>query len=54
MTIPEILTLLDRLIATLKAERTTVFSSGNISRLVEIDGKIAETETSIAQLRTLL
>lgn len=53
MNIKDLLYLLNRSIATLNSERAVASSSGDVERVLMIDMKLLETETTIAQLKTL-
>jgi|688.fasta_scaffold184640_2 hypothetical protein len=50
----DVLAMLKNLIASLKAERATAFSSGLVERVFEIDAKIIETQTTIDQIESTL
>lgn len=54
MNVAEIISTLERLLITLNAERATASASGNLTRVIEIDAKKVETETTLSQLRSLL
>lgn len=53
MNIKDLLSLLNRSITTLNSERAVASSSGDVERVLMIDMKLLETETTIAQLKTL-
>ena len=46
----ELITLLKNLVTSLQAERATAFSSGLVERVLEIDVKITETQTTIDEI----
>jgi hypothetical protein len=46
----ELLTLLKNSVTALQAERATASSSGQVARVLEIEIKILETQTTIEQL----
>ena len=53
MNIKDLMSLLNRSITTLNSERAVASSSGDVERVLMIDMKLLETETTIAQLKTL-
>jgi hypothetical protein len=46
----ELLTLLKNLVTNLQTERATAFASGQVARVLEIDAKITETQTTIDEI----
>lgn len=50
MKINELLILLKNSLTALQAERATAYASGQVARVLEIDAKIAETQTTIDQI----
>jgi hypothetical protein len=50
MKIPELLTSLRNHVTALQTERATAYASGQTSRVLEIDAKLIETQTTIEQL----
>jgi hypothetical protein len=48
----ELLILLKNLVTSLQAERATANSNGNVARVLEIDAKIAETQTTIDEIES--
>ena len=50
MKIPELVTMLKNAVSALQTERATASSSGQVARVLEIDSKIIETQTTIEQL----
>ena len=50
MKIPELLTSLRNYVTALQTERATAYASGQTTRVLEIDAKIVETQTTIQQL----
>ena len=53
MTIGEIIALLETQITTLNSARATAERLGDINRIIEIDGKIQETQATLAALKGL-
>ena len=50
MTTSELLILLNNSLKALQTERATAFSGGLVERVLEIDVKITETQTTIDQI----
>lgn len=48
----ELLLMLKNLVASLQAERATAITSGRVERVIEIDAKIAETQTTIDEIES--
>jgi hypothetical protein len=48
----ELLILLKNLVTALQAERATANSNGNVARVLEIDTKILETQTTIDEIES--
>ncbi len=48
----ELLILLKNLVTALQTERATANSNGNVVRVLEIDAKIAETQTTIDEIES--
>ena len=53
MTVDYLIQLLTRKVATLSQLRTSADALGDINRVEELDSEIAETESTLGQLKTL-
>ncbi len=49
---PDLLTLLRNSVTALQTERATAYSSGQVARVLEIDAKILETQTTIDEIES--
>lgn len=49
----ELLNLLKNLVISLQTERATAFAGGLVARVLEIDAKITETQTTIDEIESI-
>ena len=53
MTLAEVITILERRVASLQKARLCLIEQGDLAGVTDTDNKITETEATIATLRTL-